>query len=396
MKREEGPRRERGSGSLSLQPTPALKQPAPNIHPPPHNPPSTNSAGNPRHDLRRGGTFLEVQRRAADAGAAADGDAGAAAADDANSNGAAATSTPAASASASAAAAAGAPAAPVASAPAAARWEVVATDGDWETKFYWERHSTISAHSFATVKWAVPADAADGVYRVVHYGAARTIWGGGEVRQYVGTSGQFVVARDAGARARAARRFEALSRAAAAAALKGGPRGAAALAKGAAGGLELAATALKNLRAREPAALGGGLALPQALSPPRPDKWWRATHKGGCGGDGGASGGGGSGGGGDGRAAAEAGPRACVHPPPAFRATLAREVHRRCPEWWRDDGGGGAAACALLARAALPEPAARNASVGGGGGGGVASAVRAAAVDGDGIEAAVDLLGPLD
>lgn len=48
-------------------------------------------------------------------------------------------------------------------------WRTVATDGDWETRFHWYRHLTISGYSYAHIMWNTTA-ALPGQYRVTHQG----------------------------------------------------------------------------------------------------------------------------------------------------------------------------------------------------------------------------------
>ncbi|MCH8611796.1 neutral/alkaline non-lysosomal ceramidase N-terminal domain-containing protein [Arsenicicoccus dermatophilus] len=77
--------------------------------------------GHPKNALRRGGTFLEVQRLVDGA------------------------------------------------------WQTVADDGDVSTTYRWQRAG--GARSTATVTWQVPADAPAGSYRLVHHGDARSTLG---------------------------------------------------------------------------------------------------------------------------------------------------------------------------------------------------------------------------
>ncbi|MHA6803940.1 neutral/alkaline ceramidase [Salinifilum ghardaiensis] len=72
------------------------------------------ATGHPKNDLHRGGTFAEIQRRRS------------------------------------------------------GRWETVADDRDWSTRYHWERSG--AAASTATITWDVPATAPGGRYRVVHHG----------------------------------------------------------------------------------------------------------------------------------------------------------------------------------------------------------------------------------
>jgi len=75
---------------------------------------------------------------------------------------------------------------------AAGAWNDVATDGHWETKFKWARHSSVYATSYATIVWDVPAAAVPGSYRIVHYGAHKEIITG-TISEFTGTSSAFTV-----------------------------------------------------------------------------------------------------------------------------------------------------------------------------------------------------------
>jgi neutral ceramidase len=90
----------------------------------------------PNNDLRRGDTFLEVQRETADG------------------------------------------------------WLRVADDGDWATTMRWRRRGR--SGSEVTVRWTVPTDAEAGSYRIVHHGSARSA--AGTLTPFHGTSRTFVVA----------------------------------------------------------------------------------------------------------------------------------------------------------------------------------------------------------
>lgn len=83
-------------------------------------------SANPRNNLRRGGTFLEVQHKQQETG----------------------------------------------------QWDVVYTDDDWSTKFIWGRpKGSLSSESTATVQWQVPAGTPAGTYRIKLYGDAKTLMG---------------------------------------------------------------------------------------------------------------------------------------------------------------------------------------------------------------------------
>lgn len=71
------------------------------------------------------------------------------------------------------------------------QWVVVANDADWDTKFTWERVSTITGRSRVTFEWRVPEDALFTPYRIVYHGASRTL--GGVIRPFTGISNSFQV-----------------------------------------------------------------------------------------------------------------------------------------------------------------------------------------------------------
>ncbi|NIJ13760.1 neutral ceramidase [Saccharomonospora amisosensis] len=112
-----------------------LTQPSPS-YPPGSRVRVTFSGAHPSNDLRRGGTYLEVQRREGQG------------------------------------------------------WRTVADDGDWSTIFRFTR--TGPTTSEITVTWDVPASA-KGTYRVRYHGDARDALG--RVRSFTGTSTQFQVNR---------------------------------------------------------------------------------------------------------------------------------------------------------------------------------------------------------
>mgnify|MGYP003344197298 FL=1 len=91
--------------------------------------------GHPRNNLRRNGTFLEVQRWTGSS------------------------------------------------------WARVADDGDWSTKYKWSRQGISDA--LADISWTIPADASPGTYRIVHYGDARNLLG--QISGFVGISRSFTV-----------------------------------------------------------------------------------------------------------------------------------------------------------------------------------------------------------
>lgn len=92
-------------------------------------------SAHPKNDLRRGGTYLEVQRL--DGGT----------------------------------------------------WKRVADDSDASTTFTWKR--VLAAQSTATITWAIPAGTPAGSYRIVHHGAAKDALG--RISQFSGATAPFTV-----------------------------------------------------------------------------------------------------------------------------------------------------------------------------------------------------------
>jgi neutral ceramidase len=71
-------------------------------------------------------------------------------------------------------------------------WTVVYTDDDWCTKYLWDRPSgPLSSESIATVHWEVPSEVAHGRYRIKHYGDAKSL--SGKVTAFEGMSQEFWV-----------------------------------------------------------------------------------------------------------------------------------------------------------------------------------------------------------
>jgi neutral ceramidase len=68
---------------------------------------------------------------------------------------------------------------------------IVATDGSWETKFFWHRTNSLFGESQATIMWDVPRDVVRGTYRIRHFGAHKGLING--VKSYVGVSNEFQV-----------------------------------------------------------------------------------------------------------------------------------------------------------------------------------------------------------
>ncbi|XP_053665175.1 neutral ceramidase [Anopheles marshallii] len=70
-------------------------------------------------------------------------------------------------------------------------WSVIATDANWETKFRWERTSTILGFSDIEFSWMIGPTIPEGTYRIRHFGYYRYILGG--VYPYVGVTNTFTV-----------------------------------------------------------------------------------------------------------------------------------------------------------------------------------------------------------
>jgi neutral ceramidase len=71
-------------------------------------------------------------------------------------------------------------------------WTVVHTDDDWCTKFIWDRpKGPLSSESTATVHWEVPDDVVYGKYRIKHYGDAKSL--SGRVAAFEGVTQEFWV-----------------------------------------------------------------------------------------------------------------------------------------------------------------------------------------------------------
>lgn len=105
-------------------------------------------SANPRNNLRRGGTFLEVQALNLSSG----------------------------------------------------QWGVLYTDDDWSTKFKWDRpKGQLSSESTATVEWTVPAWTKAGTYRITVYGDAKVGVTGKLLKSFMGVTQPFTVAAAAAA-----------------------------------------------------------------------------------------------------------------------------------------------------------------------------------------------------
>lgn len=70
------------------------------------------------------------------------------------------------------------------------QWVSTADDGDWSTRYRWRR--TFGAESVVDISWTIPADQAAGTYRIVHDGNAKSLWG--TISSFRGTTRPFTVA----------------------------------------------------------------------------------------------------------------------------------------------------------------------------------------------------------
>src|SRR5690606_1136953 len=119
----------RGFGDVLVQPAPTAA-PGTRVE-------AESVSAHPKHNPRRNGTFLEVQRRTA-----------------------------------------------------AGRWERVANEGEWAVRFHWR--SPGPGISVARFTWDIPGDAARGRYRFVHF--ADRLGADGSLTPIVGTSNEFDIA----------------------------------------------------------------------------------------------------------------------------------------------------------------------------------------------------------
>ncbi|KAG0481763.1 hypothetical protein HPP92_012621 [Vanilla planifolia] len=70
-------------------------------------------------------------------------------------------------------------------------WVPAYDDDDFCLRFKWSRPWKLSARSFATLEWRIPKNAASGVYRLRHFGAAKSLFG--KISYFTGASSAFVV-----------------------------------------------------------------------------------------------------------------------------------------------------------------------------------------------------------
>ncbi|KAM7257477.1 hypothetical protein ACFE04_013218 [Oxalis oulophora] len=71
-------------------------------------------------------------------------------------------------------------------------WVPVYDDDDFCLRFIWSRPSRLSTRSQAKMEWRIPQSAARGVYRISHFGAAKSLFG--SIHHFSGSSSAFVVA----------------------------------------------------------------------------------------------------------------------------------------------------------------------------------------------------------
>ncbi|KAK7086864.1 Neutral ceramidase, partial [Halocaridina rubra] len=70
-------------------------------------------------------------------------------------------------------------------------WVTFATDASWETRFVWERMSSLLGTSVVSVKWDIPINTAEGTYRITHTGYFKTFLRGTSL--YEGVTDPFKV-----------------------------------------------------------------------------------------------------------------------------------------------------------------------------------------------------------
>uniref|UniRef100_A0A0D3C8A0 Neutral ceramidase n=1 Tax=Brassica oleracea var. oleracea TaxID=109376 RepID=A0A0D3C8A0_BRAOL len=70
-------------------------------------------------------------------------------------------------------------------------WTPVYEDDDLCLRFKWSRPKKLSSRSEATVEWRGPESASRGVYRITHFGAAKSLFG--SVQHFTGSSSVFAV-----------------------------------------------------------------------------------------------------------------------------------------------------------------------------------------------------------
>ena len=69
------------------------------------------------------------------------------------------------------------------------QWTVVLVDGDWDTKFHWQRHDILG--NLITITWDISSTADSGTYRIQHFGSSKDLFG--TITPYSGSSSTFTV-----------------------------------------------------------------------------------------------------------------------------------------------------------------------------------------------------------
>lgn len=73
-------------------------------------------------------------------------------------------------------------------------WQIVARDGDWETKFHWSKDGAdtgLNAASKATIEWDIPTNTPAGTYRIFHFGDYKELTS--KIKPFQGCSKPFEV-----------------------------------------------------------------------------------------------------------------------------------------------------------------------------------------------------------
>lgn len=70
-------------------------------------------------------------------------------------------------------------------------WRVVATDSNWETRFYWRRTNVVTGSSVVSITWDIPVNQETGVYRIRYFGTSKR--SDKTLSQFMGSSREFQV-----------------------------------------------------------------------------------------------------------------------------------------------------------------------------------------------------------
>ncbi|XP_031338052.1 neutral ceramidase-like [Photinus pyralis] len=71
------------------------------------------------------------------------------------------------------------------------KWNVVATDADWETTMTWKSLVLVAGYSQVTIQWYVSKDIPSGTYRIRHFGYSKPFFG--NIRPFEGSTKTFKV-----------------------------------------------------------------------------------------------------------------------------------------------------------------------------------------------------------